>query len=78
MNTQFRQKANNKFEVTVSKLMNNNFFGKTCEDVRKYNDVKIVTNEGEIEIFQRGKISKDGPYMMRAWLPFLWRKHQLH
>merc|ERR1711954_139468 len=49
MNTQFRQEANNKFEVNLYKLMNNSFFGKTCEDVRKYNDVKIVKTEDDIE-----------------------------
>ena len=49
MNTQFRQEANNKFEVNLYKLMNNSFFGKTCEDVRKYNDVKIVNTEDGIE-----------------------------
>ena len=49
MNTQFRQEANNKFEVNLYKLMNNSFFGKTCEDIRKYNDVKIVNTEDDIE-----------------------------
>merc|ERR1711954_540255 len=48
MNTQFRQEANNKFEVNLYKLMNISFFGKTCEDVRKYNDVKIVNTEDGI------------------------------
>ena len=41
MNIQVRQETNNKFEVNLYKLINNSFFGKTCEDVRKYNDVKI-------------------------------------
>merc|ERR1711954_626044 len=49
MNTQFRQEANNKFEVNFYKLMNNSFFRKTCEDVRKYNDVKFVNTEDGIE-----------------------------
>ena len=45
MNTQFRQEATKKFEVNLYKLMNNSFFGKTCEDVRKYNHMKIVNSE---------------------------------
>merc|ERR1711954_50325 len=49
MNTQFRQEATNKFEVNLYKLMNNSFFGKTCEDVRKYTDVKIVNEEKGID-----------------------------
>ena len=49
MNTQFRQEANNKFEVSLYKLMNNSFFGKTCEDVRKYRNVKIVIDEKQID-----------------------------
>merc|ERR1711954_563985 len=57
MNTQFRQEANNKFEVNLYKSMNNSFFGKTCEDVRKYNDVKIVNTEDGIE-----KLSKKGNF----------------
>ena len=46
MNTQFRKDATNNFEVNLHKLMNNSVFGKTCEDVRNYNTVKIV-NTGE-------------------------------
>ena len=49
LNTKLRQQATNPFEVSLFKLMNNSFFGKTCEDVRKYSDVKILMEEKEIE-----------------------------
>ena len=39
LNTDFRVKASTKFGVSLAKLMNNAFFGKTCEDVRKYKQV---------------------------------------
>ena len=49
MNIQVRQETNNKFEVNLYKLINNSFFGKTCEDVRKYNDVKIGNAQDDIK-----------------------------
>ncbi len=44
LNTDLRVKATTKFGVALAKLMNNAFFGKTCEDVRKYKNVSICTN----------------------------------
>ena len=35
------------------KLMNIFFFGKTCKDLRKYTDVKIVTQEKDIDRFSK-------------------------
>ena len=48
LNTSLRQGASSKFEENLFKLMNNSFFGKTCEDVRKYKDVKIAMKENRV------------------------------
>merc|ERR1711895_170625 len=48
-NTKLRQDATILFEVSLYKLMNNSFFGKTCEDVRKYQHVKIVIDKKQID-----------------------------
>ena len=52
-NTKLRQEATNPFEVSLYKLMNNSFFGKTCEDVRKYTDVQILMEGANIEKLTR-------------------------
>ena len=51
LNTKLRQEADNKFEEGFAKLMNNSFFGKTCEDVRKHQDVRIVKNDCKVKRF---------------------------
>ena len=47
LNTKLRQEANSKFEESFPKLMNNSFFGKTCQNKRKYTDIKLVTTADE-------------------------------
>ena len=49
LNTKIRQEADNKFDEDQAKLMNNSFFGKTCEDVRKHKDVHIVRDEAKLK-----------------------------
>ena len=50
-------KADNDFEKDYYKLLNNSFYGKTMENVRKHRDIRLVNNKN-----RRSKIASEPNY----------------
>lgn len=61
LNTELRTKAQNEFEKDFFKLMNNSVLGKTMENIRNREDVRLVTNE-----FQAAKLINQPNYKNRT------------
>ena len=55
--TEFRMKAANEFEKDCYKLLNNIFYGKTMENVRKHWDIRLINTENK-----RSKVASEPNY----------------
>ena len=71
LNTKLREKAIDKFEQDLFKLMNNSVFGKSCENVRNHINIKIVLSEKQAKnylkkpSFQEFRIIDDNKAIIR-------------
>ena len=68
-NTQKRAGAKNVFEKDFFKLMDNIVYGKTCENLRKRVDVRLVTDQHTLPNFHYNYIKKR--YNNKAKLLFI-------
>ena len=60
LNTRLRTVAKNEFEKDTFKLMNNDVFGKTMENIRNHNDMKLMTIEQKYQKYVMKPNFKDG------------------
>ena len=74
MNTDLRKQAKNDFEKDFFKLMNNEVFGNTMENVRNHRDIKIVTTDKRRSILASEPNYHSTKYVSKDWLIMEMRK----
>ena len=70
-NTQKRAGAKNAFEKDFFKPMNNSVYGKTCENLRKRVDVRLVTIKVSYPNLQASQHMLTVKYSLRTLLRFI-------
>ena len=58
-NTKLREKAKDKFETDLFKLLNNAIYGKSCENVRNYLNVKLVLSQFQAKTYLKRPLFDD-------------------
>ena len=74
LNTRLRKDAKNEFEKNFVKLMNDNVFGRTMENIRNHKDMKLLTNEQKYQKYVMKPNFKDGyPFSKELLAVEMWR-----
>ena len=77
LNTRLRKDAKNQFEKDFFKLMNSSVFGKTMENIRNHNNMKLVTSDEKYLKYVIKPNFKDGFPFSKHCLPWRWEKPRL-
>ena len=77
MNTKLRRKAKYDSEKDLLKLMNNLFFDKVMENMRKYRDIKLVITEKRKNYFVSEPLYRTTKFLTGNILPIAMEKYQI-